>query len=420
MAAHLPPPGSWPAALAAESWRVLLELAPSLLLGLLIAGLLHVFLPADWIRRRLARRGFGSVLRAVLIGVPLPLCSCGVVPAAIALRRDGASAGAATGFLIATPQTGVDSILVSASFLGWPFALFKIVAAFVTGLVGGVLVDATTSRAEPAPAPAASCAPVAPGRRWLEVPRYAVGELLAMIDVWIVLGVAISALLTVFLPPGALAGEAWATGLLGMLVVLLVALPLYVCAVGSVPIAAALVAAGMPLGTALVFLMAGPASNVATIGAIARAFGRRVVIIYVAVVSGMSLLLGWAFDSVLPADLGRHAQHIAHHDSASPLAIGSAVLLVALLAWLIGRRLVTSVRRHLASTRRGTGVELVVIGMSCGNCVAHVERALRAVAGVEAVAIDLASGRVTVSGRATAAALTRAIEDAGYAVETRP
>ncbi|MDP7742985.1 MAG: permease, partial [Lentisphaeria bacterium] len=142
-----------------NAWDVMLSLAPWLLLGTLAAGLLHVFLPPDLIRRHLGRASTGSVVKAVMLGVPMPLCSCSVIPAALAIRREGASRGAAVGFMISTPQTGVDSILVSASFLGWPFAVFKVVSAFVTGLMGGQFADlATKSIPSPAPVPAAAAA----------------------------------------------------------------------------------------------------------------------------------------------------------------------------------------------------------------------------------------------------------------------
>ena len=122
-------------------WNLMLELAPWLFVGTVMASLLHIWLPPDFINRRLGSGGPSSVLRAVVFGVPLPLCSCAVIPAAVSLKKEGAGQGSALGFLIATPQTGVDSILVTASMLGWPFALFKVVAALVTGVVGGVLAD---------------------------------------------------------------------------------------------------------------------------------------------------------------------------------------------------------------------------------------------------------------------------------------
>ncbi len=134
-------------------WQVFLDLSPSLLLGLLLAGMLHVYLPKGLIHRGMSRPNLTSALRASLVGVPMPLCSCGVVPAALALKNEGASKGATTSFLISTPQTGVDSLLVSASFLGWPFALFKLAAAFLTGLIGGSLVNAIPSMKKRCPWP---------------------------------------------------------------------------------------------------------------------------------------------------------------------------------------------------------------------------------------------------------------------------
>ena len=121
-----------------QAWQIVLELAPWLLLGLLLAGILHVLLPVGFVKRHLGSPGFASVLKAVAVGVPLPLCSCGVIPAALGLKKEGASNGAAVGFLISTPQTGVDSILVSATFLGWPFAIFKVISALLSGLMGGL------------------------------------------------------------------------------------------------------------------------------------------------------------------------------------------------------------------------------------------------------------------------------------------
>ena len=114
-------------------WNTLCQLAPWLLLGMLLSGALHVFLPDGFVQRKF--QGLGGILKAVVLGVPLPLCSCGVIPAGIGLKNQGASDGAAVGFLISTPQTGVDSVLVSASFFGWPFALFKVAAALITGFV---------------------------------------------------------------------------------------------------------------------------------------------------------------------------------------------------------------------------------------------------------------------------------------------
>ena len=402
-------------------WQILLELSPSLLLGLLIAGLLHEYLPQGLVHRGLNRPDLGSVARAALIGVPLPLCSCGVIPTALGLRRDGASPGATTAFLISTPQTGVDSVLVSASFLGWPFALFKLAAAFVTGLIGGVLVNRFTppDPVVETPSPAAIKSVPAPPRGSLTgALRYALFELLAAIDLWILAGVVIAALLTFWLPADALATQHWTQGLGGMLLVLVISIPLYVCTTGSVPIAASLIAAGMPAGTALVFLMAGPATNVATLGALYRALGGRVLGLYLGTVMVLSMALGLGFDFLLE-DPGTPLSD-PHQDTDS-LALGSAMVLILLLGFLWFRRL----RRRLFPPEARSGEEihpdrewrLKVEGMSCGHCVAQVKRTLESLDEVETADPDLASGLVRIRGTGLdLPVLSRAIEQAGYRV----
>ncbi len=321
-------------------WQIATDLAPSLLIGLLLAGLLHVYVPSDWIRRGLSGTDSATALRAALIGAPLPLCSCGVIPTALGLRREGASPGAATAFLISTPQTGVDSMLVSAAFLGWPFAIFKLVAAIVAGFSGGVLVNRFTAPEPPPPStvPCHCCtsATTTPQRGLLAVLDYAVFDLLAALDRWLIFGVIAAALVTTLLPQDFFAGYSWSGGLLGMLVVVVISIPLYVCTTASVPIAAALVAAGLPAGSALVFLMAGPAVNMATIGAVGRTLGLRVTMLYLGTVVAMSLICGLLFDRLLATPTAAQLMHHPH----SPDLIGvlSAVVLVGLLAWLALRR----------------------------------------------------------------------------------
>ncbi|OGQ84607.1 MAG: hypothetical protein A2289_14930 [Deltaproteobacteria bacterium RIFOXYA12_FULL_58_15] len=396
---------------AAELWKITLDLAAPLLLGLLIAGLLHVWLPRAWIERQLSRRTFGSVVRAVLVGVPMPLCSCGVVPTAIALRRQGASNGATTAFLISTPQTGVDSILVSASFLGWPFAIFKVIAAAVTGLMGGALANATdTQVAVDGGALAIGDAPRS--RSLVEAVRYAIFELLAMIDRWLIVGVVVAAVLSVALPADFFADQEWTRGLLGMLLVLAVALPLYVCTTSSVPIAASLIAAGMPLGSALVFLMAGPATNLATMGAVYRGLGGKILAIYLGTVSVMSMVLGIGFEFVL-ADVAPPA-HVHVHGGHWWSTV-SAVLLIGLVAALSVRRIVLRIRGGAPLQGEDMDVKLEVKGMTCQHCVANVKKALEAVDGVEEAIPDLAGSRVLVRGGGlNVEALVRVVEKAGY------
>ena len=308
------------------TWQVMLALAPWLLLGALVAGILHVSLPKKFLNRQLT--GPLGVVKAVGLGVPLPLCSCGVIPVGLGLRKDGASNGATVAFLISTPQTGVDSILVSASLIGWPFALFKVVSAAATGLIGGWLTDAVTDSAAPKNIVLGQCHSQQ-SNRIANLLAHSV-ELLHSIWCWLVIGVVISAAIDAFVPLGAFTDLAAYGGLAAMLVTLVIAVPLYVCATASVPIAAALVATGLPTGAALVFLMAGPATNAATLGAVYRTLGRKPLAIYLATVIIGSIACGWAFDFVIDANIAP----VNHdHESATWWSIASAVVLLGLIAW---------------------------------------------------------------------------------------
>lgn len=429
-----------------QAWQVTADLSPWLLLGLVIAGLLHVLLPQDLVRRHLGRPGFAGVFKAAAFGVPLPLCSCGVIPATIGLKKDGASDGACTAFLVSTPQTGVDSIMVSAVFLGWPFALYKVVSALLTGLLAGWLVDLTAphgpagnSADRPADKPQA-----ATGRRWRSIPEalrefwdFAVLELFGSIWRWVLLGILVSAAISTFIPVNTFDQIAWMRGPAGMLVMLVIALPMYVCATGSVPIAASLVAAGLPAGSALVFLMAGPASNAATIGAVWKTFGRRVTLIYLGVIAAGSLVLGWGFQSVLSGKGGTASaacHHMAAGESMSPAAHLWALLLAGALAAFVAAALRGWWRRRTVagpatacgctggqagSTAAGTagGILLLVDGMHCENCAGKVRAALLAVPSVDGVEVDRKAGRVRVTGAALdPEQLRSAVRAAGYAV----
>jgi uncharacterized membrane protein YraQ (UPF0718 family)/copper chaperone CopZ len=387
-------------------WQVWLQLSPWLLLGAAAAGAMHVLLPRNFARRQF--RGYGGVGKAVALGVPLPLCSCGVIPAGLGLKKDGASDGAAVGFLISTPQTGVDSLLVSASFLGWPFTIFKCLSALVMGLAGGAVTESLHTEAE--------------GIERLEestAPQSTVGFFEHMVDVirpiwkWIVFGVVASAAITVWVPPGAIAGWSDIHPALSGLAALAIALPLYVCATASVPIAAALIAQGMPTGAALVFLMAGPATNIATIGAVKRAFGNRVLAVYLGTVVVGSVGLAYVYDAFIPFEaLGGMAHEHGHAWWAwvSALALGALFLYFAFddvrAAW----------QRRTAPAGDAV-VTLEVEGLTCNNCVRKLERAFREADGVTAVTITLEPSQATVESSLPPADLEALVVSAGYAVK---
>ncbi len=219
---------------------VLNDLSPWLILGALVSGVMHALLPSQFIAKQLS--GVGGVFKSVVFGVPLPLCSCGVIPAGVGLKKDGASDGSSIGFLISTPQTGVDSVLVSAGMLGWPFALFKVASAAALGVVGGLIAHAV---GEPA-ALGTSKGDGASDRPGLAEGFWHAIQVLRSIWVWLVVGIVASGAITVWVPAGELTALSQRSPLAVYGGVLLLSIPLYVCATASVPIAAALVAGGAP------------------------------------------------------------------------------------------------------------------------------------------------------------------------------
>ncbi len=347
-----------------ECWKILCELSPWLLLGMLLSGLMHVLLPKNFIRQKLT--GTAGIFKAVGLGVPLPLCSCGVVPAGIGLKNQGASTGAAIGFIISTPQTGVDSILVSASFFGWPFAIFKMLTAAITGLIGGWLADRATKTESESESelglpietvipPSRHSLPVIQPDTWptpvlptsppkpLPVPLaiWLHGlDIIRSIWVWLVIGVFVSALIQTAIPDDWLASVGGWGLWPAMLVMLLISLPLYVCATSSIPIAAAIVQGGFPPAAALVFLMAGPATNITTIGAVYSRFGLRVLIVYLTTIIGGSLIFASLFDWLITATVVGSAVPEHVHDHQSWWAVGSAIVILMLIGYFISQRLI--------------------------------------------------------------------------------
>jgi uncharacterized membrane protein YraQ (UPF0718 family)/copper chaperone CopZ len=395
-----------------ELWNILYELGFPLLLGVTIAGAIHVLLPGGFVLSNLGKKGLASTVKSALIGVPMPLCSCGVIPTAIGLKRDGASDGATTSFLISTPQTGVDSILVNATFLGWPFAIFKLITAFITGIIGGSITDAF-DKSEKAGKSAKDITLEFPtsGSKLKEALRFGVRELLGMIYGWIILGILVAALIALLVPPGYLSGISWINGFGGYFLMLLIALPLYVCATASVPIAASLIAAGMAPGTALVFLMAGPATNVATIGAIFRALGGKVLAIYLATVAVFSIAFGWLFDFVITP--GKSAAMIHHHGSNLFYTI-CAVILLGLLGFLV----VDDFRKRYFKKHEieleENMMKFRIKGMTCQHCAANVTKALESVPGVVTVKVSLDDEIAVIDGDADVKEMIESVKKAGY------
>ena len=319
-----------------EIWVLVCEMAPYLLLGFLLAGLMHEFVPKSLSQRYLSGRSMKSVLWAALFGVPLPLCSCGVIPTAMGLRREGAGKGATIAFLIATPQTGVDSIVATYSLMGLPFALIRPLVAMVTAVMGGWLVNATDNEILAVRSPQkheeehhdcccgkhheekhshGCCCGEHKRNIWHrlgDAMTYAFVEMMGDIGKWLLVGLAVAGIITALVP------DTWfavfqGNSLLSILFVLLLSIPMYLCATGSIPIAVALMLKGLTPGAALVLLMAGPACNAASIVLIRKELGWRTLLVYLSSLVLGAVVFGLAIDLLLPEAWFTQALHLTDH-----------------------------------------------------------------------------------------------------------
>lgn len=415
-------------------WTMLCEMAPYLLLGFAIAGVLHAFVPAGVYRTHLAPETMGSVVKAALFGIPLPLCSCGVVPTAMGLRREGASEGATVSFLIATPQTGVDSIAATYSMMGLPFALLRPVAALATAIGGGALAVVMGRRRRGAakasvqtPEGSADTRPAGFVARVRLALRYGFCSMMEDIGRWLLIGLVIASLITAFVPADSLAALS-VYPLLSMLLVLALSVPMYVCATGSIPIAVALMLKGLTPGAALVLLMAGPATNAASLLVVHKALGRRVQLFYVSAILAGAVLFGLMADYLLPSSWFRlpMAGMLDCHGAGGMHSGWLPVVCGVVLCLLLARAFYVRFRPGAHSEgccshgeceithKQHDMKKFKVEGMMCNHCRANVEKAILAVPGVTAAAVDLPSATAEVEGSADAADIVAAISAAGY------
>ncbi len=415
-------------------------MSPYVLLGFLIAGLLRVFVRSEVMARHLAGGGWKPVVKAALFGIPLPLCSCGVLPAAVALRRRGASKGAATSFLIATPQTGVDSIAATYSLLGLPFAIIRPIAALVGAVAGGMAVDRSDAAGSTDPgrfeAEEAEKMPRTFIGKIAEAVRYGLVDMVASVGKWLVIGLIVAAIITVFVPDE-LFVRLSAYPLIAMLLMILIAVPMYVCATGSIPIALSLMLKGLTPGVAFVLLMAGPAANFASFMVIGRAMGRKATAVYVGSVIITALLFGIIIDYLLPASWFVPA--VTSLDPSCHHGVGIFETLCSIL--LVGLLVNAAVRNrshshaHLCRCCHDAAGHVCgntehndepnetdmiktttykIDGMSCAHCRATVEKALSALPGVIEAKVNLANGTAIVAGQVDAAAVEKAVLLAGF------
>ena len=429
------------------------EMSPFLLLGFLLAGLMHAFIPGQIYSRYLAKPTFSSVLYSALFGIPLPLCSCGVIPTAMSLRKEGASKGAVASFLIATPQTGVDSIIATYSLMGLPFAIARPIIAFVTALFGGQMVNMADK--DPSPAlpregeesqhnkPVEAHCECGCGHnhehshehehsfigKIKEALSYAFLEMMEDIGKWLMVGLIVAGLITVLVPDSFF--EVFKdNSLASMLLVLCFAIPMYLCATGSIPIAVALMLKGLTPGAALVLLMAGPACNMASILVINKVMGRKTLITYLASIITGAVGFGLAIDHLLPREwfiptIAPSAE-CCHEETPLFYWICTGVLLLLLInaAWhhYHGGHHHHHCHCHDTETcdspTNKYDMEITIKGMNCNHCRANAEKAILSCDGVTSASVDLTSGKAQINGNADINEIRSAVEALGFSVES--
>jgi uncharacterized membrane protein YraQ (UPF0718 family) len=345
-----------------EFWHALIELsnamAPYILFGLLFAGILHETVPETLVTRHLGKENISSVVKSTIFGIPLPVCSCGVIPLATSIKKSGASKGATLSFLISTPITGVDSILATYGIFGWIFTLYRIITSMVIAMAAGILTNlfgreqeaqnkeqkAPTFSLSPNSTPqqplstlrAQHAAPPPSKRRFslISALRYAFVTLLGDIAKPLFWGLIIGALITVAIPDD-LSDILQRYNWLSYLIVIAIAVPMYVCATASLPIAAGLMLSGVSAGAAFVFLSAGPATNTVTIGVVKKMLGTRSLYIYLGSIIIGSILFGLGLDAIFSASQIDPAALVQMDEHGGWLAIGSSILLWGFVLWFM-------------------------------------------------------------------------------------
>ncbi len=405
--------------------NILGEMSPYLLLGFFFAGLLHAFMPRSKIEKYFSQNSFRSSLSAALFGVPLPLCSCGVIPTGTALYRNGASKGGTVSFLISTPQTGVDSILATFSLLGLPFAIIRPLAALITGVTGGVITNKITAAEDAVVADSESLSveKKTVKQKILDVFQYGFVEFIQDISKWLVIGLVLAAIISALIPNNFFE-LLNLPPILQMLLILVVSIPLYICATGTIPLAAILILKGISPGAAFVLLMAGPATNAATITMIGKVMGKKALFSYLGTIVAGALLFGMIIDYALPVEwftsIANSHLHHHHNEGIGWLQIASGALMAGLIIngyvqrYLFTKKNVDYKTANINNTIMDVKT-IKVDGMTCNHCKANVETNLEKLSFIDKAEVNLADKSVTLQGdHIDVAKAKELVESLGY------
>ena len=405
-------------------WGICLEMAPYLLLGFLFSGIISVFIDDSLVYKQIGQKKFSSVMKSTLMGIPLPLCSCGVIPVAATLKDYGASKGATTSFLVSTPQTGLDSIFLTYGMLGPVFAIFRPIAAFISGLFCGLIVNTIDEEEHIHSSQNSKIKKNISSftERLANGLKYGFLTLPEDIVVPLFQGLVIAACIGFFVPPDFIASYVSSNALLEYFVMLLVSLPLYVCATASIPIALVLYSKGISAGAIFIFLMAGPATNASSIAIIGNIMGKKILYIYMVLIAFSAVFFGVIFDLFfeLNDNILKNNPHHMHENL-------FYIILTVLFGFIMANAYYSKRMKNIPNIETPTNSEknyadsldLIVNGMTCSHCKESVESSIKSIHSDAKTSIDLASGKVLIRGlNLDEVTIREKIEGRGFTVES--
>jgi len=401
-----------------ETFRLFIEISPYLILGFFFAGLLHTLLGEKYIQKHFAKSGLWSTIKAAIFGIPLPICSCAVIPLAESLRKDGASKSSTMAFLVSTPSSGVDSIMATYALLGPVYAVFRPIASFLSGILVGIVTHLKGGdKAVSPPVKETGNNKKKREKSIKEIFTYGFKVIPAEISKWLIIGVVIGGAISAMVPAD-FGVKYLGSPLLNYVVILLISIPLYICATGSIPIAASLIAKGVLPGAALALLIAGPATNTVTISFVYKKMGKRVTFFYVLSIIVVSVATGLVFD-VLWKSIGSDIGLVTAGGGYLPHSIKLAAAAAMAVIFLISRfdidftRLVKFTRRSKMAGDK-TIQTIKVPDMTCQHCKMKITQILQQMPEIQSVSIDLDSKEVAVESALDRQVIVDRIKQEGY------
>ncbi|MCK4917893.1 MAG: permease [Candidatus Omnitrophica bacterium] len=388
-----------------ETFNLWLNISPYLLLGILFSGLMHIYLGKDFISNHLGKGGFLSILKATLFGIPLPVCSCGVIPLASSLKKDGAHKSSVMAFLVSTPTTGIDSFLTTYSLLGPLFAIFRPLGALIAGIFLGVadyFFEGKTEKVKEIPKH--RHIKTSMSSKLKELLRYCLLEIPKDIGKWLFLGTILGGLISAVIPKELF--SRYLSFPFDFIITLVISIPLYVCATGSIPIAASLIHKGFSPGAGLVFLIAGPATNAITLSFVRATFGKRSFYIYLISIVFVSITLGLLLNLIW-FSFDKNPEFITGVG-------GMMAFKYKLMAGIVLFMLILNSLFKAKPIIKKIDLEICVSDIHCTHCKFTLENQLKELEGVDNVVVDVKKKMIMVQGKIKRDILLKKIKDAGY------